>query len=137
MYLNLAGLWIFLLLCGSALTLKLLIFSIFLSATLIGIALLVLHPEIQWYAGFSGVLYGLFVVGAICLALSGEIPSFIALMALIVIKLGAGWLGGADGLTQDLIQASIVEESHLYGILGGCLAVTPYLYSMFRQSRGY
>ncbi len=137
MLLNLAGFWIFLLLCGSALSLKLLISSIFFATTLIGCALLILHPEIKWYAGLSGVLYGLFVVGAVCLAAAGEILSFIALIALIAIKLGSSWLGDSDMTTQNMIEARIVDEAHLYGVIAGSFIAVCWLpYTLWRKKQG-
>lgn len=138
MLLNLAGFWIFLLLCGSTITLKLLIFSIFFAATVIGFALLTLHPEIKWYAGLSGVLYGLFIIGAICLAAAGEMLSFIALTALIVIKLGTSWFGDSDAMTQTMIAARIVDEAHLYGALAGGMTAAcwlPYTLWVRKQDR--
>ena len=121
MLLNLAGFWILLLLCGPALPLKLLISSIFLTATVIGSALLLWHPDIIWYAGLSGVLYGLFVIGAICLAISGEMLSFIALLGLIIFRLASSWLGEADTVTEKMIEARIVDEAHLYGVVAGSI----------------
>ena len=134
--LNLAGFWIFLLLCGSALHLKLLIFSILFASTVIGLALLTLHPEIKWYAGLSGVLYGLFLIGAVCLAVAGEILSFIALTALIAIKFGSSWLGETDQTTQNMIEARIVDEAHIYGVLAGIAIVVCWLpYTLWHRKQ--
>lgn len=134
LYLNLAGLWVFLLLCGSVITIKLLISSIFISGISIGCALLLLHPEIRWYAGLSGVLYGLFIIGSVCLALTGEIFSFCALLALIFIKLGSVWLGETDDLTQNMIQAKIIDEAHIYGAIAGFLTATPLSLKRLKQT---
>ncbi len=136
MLLNLAGFWIFLLLCGAVLPLKLLISSIFFAATLIGCALLILHPEIEWYAGLSGVLYALFVVGAACLAMAGEMLIFCAFLTLIILKLGSSWLGDADAMTQQMIAARIIEEAHLYGVLAGVLIVAFWLpYTLWHRQK--
>lgn len=130
MLLNLAGLWILLLLCGPAMPLKLLISSIFLATTVVGGAMLLWHPDIHWYAGLSGVLYGLFVVGAVCLALAGERLSFIAMLGLIVFKLGSSWLGDSDTATEAMIEARIVDEAHLYGAAAGIIiALVWFFYS--------
>lgn len=123
MLLNLAGLWIFLLLCGSAISLKLLISSIFITSTVISGTLLYLHPEIHWYAGLSGVLYGLFLIGAACLAIAGEILSFFALLSLIALKLGSTWFSDSDAVTQTMIQARIVDEAHIYGAIAGGITI--------------
>ncbi|MEZ5448235.1 MAG: rhombosortase [Thiolinea sp.] len=133
LYLNLGGFWIFLLLCSPVLNLKILNFSIILGATLISFAFLAWHPQLDWYAGFSGVLYGLFVTGALCLLLAGDWLIFSGLLLLVAIKLLSGWLGDSDELTQQLIKARIVDEAHYYGALAGLLPPLPRLYRRLRS----
>lgn len=128
LYLNLAGLWLLLLICGTTLPLKILIFSMISGATLIGLGLFQFNPHILWYAGFSGILYGLFVTGGIYLALAGDFLMFTALAAMIALKFTSAWPGESDEFTKNLINAHIIEEAHLYGVIAGLLTALPGIY---------
>lgn len=114
-----------------------------IGTTSIGISLLLWwrHPELQWYAGLSGMLHGLW---AGC-ALAGLLPMLtqrvsqailqpVALtrtamlrnryacligMLLLITKLVIEWRHGASASTEKIIGAPVVTAAHLYGALVG------------------
>ena len=104
-----------------------LIIGLAASAT-VGVGLL-LHMDIEWYLGLSGLLHGLFVAGAIGLLLKpdsagarGRSGEGGVLLVLLVGKLFweqmAGPLPGSEAATEG----AVIVEAHLYGALGGLLA---------------
>jgi hypothetical protein len=99
--------------------------------------LYVLHPELQWYAGLSGALHGLWAGCAlygICLhphsaaakwslrPATMRIWHCVALL-LLATKLAAEMYFGPSAFSVRAIGAPVVTAAHLYGALSG-LAVT-------------
>ncbi|MCW9059855.1 MAG: rhombosortase [Gammaproteobacteria bacterium] len=83
-------------------------------------ALLLLHPELVWYLGFSGVLHGVFAYYALRAVLAGERVQLAAL-AMLGSKLAYEHGFGPASATQTLIGVPVVAEAHLYGAVGGFL----------------
>jgi rhomboid family GlyGly-CTERM serine protease len=109
------------------------------SAAAIGMALWWLQPELEWYAGLSGVLHGLWA-GCACYglrsapdALSQPLanwrrmlmsrPLHLAGLILIALKLGLESLYGPSGNTEQIIGGSVVTSAHLYGAVAGFVYV--------------
>ena len=136
LYLNLAGFILFILLCGSSFSVKFLNFSIIFTAVFITSALLLFHPSIQWYVGFSGVLYGLFVTGAVMLAIHREYFLVAGIAALGLFKLIGIWQTGSSTSTEQLINARVLYEAHGYGVIAGLLCLLPILLKhLFTQNK--
>jgi rhomboid family GlyGly-CTERM serine protease len=76
----------------------------------LGISLLVtlFNPEINDYAGHSGILYGLYVLGGIGLFPRDRLIAVLVIAA-IVIKILFN--------TGELIGARVIVDAHLYGLL--------------------
>ena len=135
--LNLAGLWTFILLTGTVLNLKILNFSIMFTGLFITTALFLFHPSIQWYVGFSGILYGLFIIGGVLLALNKEWLTCIALLVLIALRLGISGLDNTDLSTTQLINAPVLIEAHLYGALGGLICGLTIIYAHWQAGKNH
>ena len=86
---------------------------------------LVLAPELAWYVGLSGALHGLFVAGALALAVrergaagsrrrEGRI-----MLALVTLKLAWEQLVGPMPLSASAAGGPVIVDAHLYGALGG------------------
>ena len=111
--LNIAGLW----LCyafAPELFSRTLVVKILCLAVGISLCLWFFSPEMLPYAGFSGVLYGLFVLGLLPRAVQKD---WRAALALVVIS---GWmlwqlLVGTSPAEEQLIGGRIASEAHLYG----------------------
>jgi rhomboid family GlyGly-CTERM serine protease len=78
-----------------------------------------LAPQVQWYAGISGLLHGLWAAGAVQGARRREVSGWLLLLALGA-KLAREYYVGAS-----LVVASfpVVIEAHRYGALGALAAL--------------
>ena len=100
----------------------------------LGISLLVTfnNPEISDYAGHSGILYGLYLLGGLSLFSRDRLIS-VLLIAAIVIKIVIEQFSSIDFTTADLIGAPVIVDAHLYGFLMAiaiALIWTTYTYTM-------
>ncbi len=84
----------------------------------IGISLLItlFNPEVQDYAGHSGILYGLYVLGAISLFPRDRLIAILVVVA-IVTKVLMEQFNFYDFNTADVIGAPVIVDAHLYGLL--------------------
>ena len=84
----------------------------------LGISLLLMinNPEIRDYAGHSGILYGLYVLGALSLYPRDRLIAVLVIAA-IVIKVLMEQFSFYDFNTSSLIGARVVVDAHLYGLL--------------------
>ncbi len=89
-----------------------------LSVTL---GLYAINPALDFYAGLSGVLHGLFVWGVILDFLAKRKTAWLLASGLVAKLVAEVWLGG-DSATEMLLGAPVVTQSHLYGTVGGLAA---------------
>jgi rhomboid family GlyGly-CTERM serine protease len=84
----------------------------------VGISLLctLQNPEISWYAGFSGVLFGLYFLGAHDLYRRDRLIAVLVASA-IVIKVLLEQYTDIDVDSSALIGARVIVDAHLYGLL--------------------
>ena len=84
----------------------------------LGISLLMtlFNPEVHDFAGHSGILYGLYLLGAFSLFSKDRLIAVLVGLA-IVIKISMEQLQFHDFNTGDLIGARVVVDSHLYGVI--------------------
>lgn len=86
------------------------------------LALLLFHPNIEWYAGFSGVLHGLVVAGALLSRSENPVVSWLILIG-ITGKLVMETVRGGNPHLAALINGPILIHAHVYGaMLGGLSA---------------
>ena len=91
----------------------------------LGISLLttLFNPEIDNYAGHSGILYGLFILGAVSLFRHDRLIA-VLVVAAIVIKVLMEQFQFYDFNTSGLIGGRVVIATHLYGTLTAvCIAL--------------
>ena len=95
-----------------------------LIAPALSLCLLVFHPGIEWYVGFSGVLHGLLIAGAL-LSWRGS-PMLSALTLLVVAaKLTIELLQGASPELEAFIHSPVLVSAHVYGaLLGGLFVIS-------------
>ncbi len=105
----------------------------------ISLALWWLCPELEWYAGLSGILHGLWAGCALyglTSALNSRPRTFLAWLdltrprslclaglILIAIKLALEYHYGPAASTEQLIGAHVVTASHRYGALAGMIYI--------------
>lgn len=115
---NIIGLWLLWMLFNETLTPFMLYLSLFITNLSIGLALLQFNPELFWYAGLSGSLYGLYITGASVALLNkdyiGSIPLFILIPSKLVMDLTQDDI---TGFSSTLINAPVATEAHIYGVI--------------------
>ncbi len=85
---------------------------------IIGIGLFATH--IGWYAGFSGVLHGLFAWGAIRDIQTKTKGGWLLLLGLII-KISWEQCFGGSVSSAELIGVQVATQAHLIGAISGAL----------------
>ena len=94
-------------------------FSLLLfSSLLISLALYVFNTELQRYVGMSGVLHGLFIVGA-WYEMRSYPKSGAVLLVLVIGKLIWEQFTGALPGSEAMTGGHVVVDAHLYGAVAG------------------
>lgn len=124
LFLNLAGLWIFTALFIDSINSKLLVISSILLSVAVGCSLYLFNLELGWYYGFSGALYGLYIIGGTTATLNKDLFTGISTIILIIGKISwdtfyDGKHGGSTS-SADLIGIPVATDAHLYGVIGAC-----------------
>lgn len=88
----------------------------------VALGVLLRHPEVDWYVGFSGVAYAV-VVAAAWFERRADPRVSVLLTVGLTAKLSADVVFGASAATEALVGGSVLSEAHLYGVLGGLVAV--------------
>lgn len=126
--LNLSGWCLFIWLCGHLYKPQQLSLTILWIALGISAALLLFHPEVHWYLGFSGVLYGLLVAGGLQLMLRQERWLGLTLIGFICLKMAWDSYTAQHSYSAQLIGAPVLLAAHWYGMLLGAVASLTTLY---------
>jgi len=101
-------------------------------ALALGISVLIylFNPEVRDFAGHSGVLYGLFILGAVSLFRRDRIVA-VLVAAAIIVKVLMEQFDFMDFNTSDFIGARVIIDSHMYGaILAIAIALVQYAVTM-------
>ena len=118
LFLNIAGLWVFTFIFYSDLTLKTLIISILILAISVGLGLYLFDLKIATYYGLSGVLYGLFLVGATKTILQKDWLTGVVVAFFIIGKIAWDLIYGSSSASAELIGVPVAVHAHLYGAIG-------------------
>lgn len=92
-----------------------------LSLVAVDIGLWWFSPEVHWYVGLSGILHGLLIAGAV-FSFHQERLFSIAVMAIVIGKLGWEQITRTSAGTEKLIGGHVLFDAHLYGFTGGVIA---------------
>ncbi len=108
---------------------------IFSLPVLISFSFYYLYPNIEAYAGFSGVLHGIYVATAIYyLQFSKERKFSLLVLGLIMAKIiWENTFGSTQ--TAALIGSTVLVEAHLLGALWGALLSVIYLLVLYINKR--
>ena len=115
---NITGLWLFWMLYDENMTPRQLYTSVLITSLAVGIGIYWFTPELTWYAGLSGSLYGLYIIGATSSLCNKDYISSIPVLILVPGKLLLD--ANQKGMTHasaELIDAPIATDAHLYGFL--------------------
>lgn len=121
LFLNLSGLWILGFLFIDTFNAKTFIFSGAFLCLIVGLGLYYFTPELENYYGFSGVLYGLFFVGGVNVALNKDIFTGVSVALLILGKIIWDFFQGGSISSEKLIGIPVATDAHQYGLLGAIL----------------
>jgi rhomboid family GlyGly-CTERM serine protease len=78
------------------------------------------EPQLVWYVGLSGVLYGLLLAGVIPL-LSWRRPELVLLFWGVLLKVGHEQWAGPSSWVEESVGGPVVVAAHLYGAFWGAL----------------
>lgn len=131
--LNVGSLILFALLFYITISTRTFTISLFLLVISIGTCLHLFEPTIYWYAGLSGAIYGIYLIGAYTAYLANDKFIAISIAILIIGKaIFDHWYGPIYN-NSELIEARVVTESHLYGIASATvLCGLDSLYRLFK-----
>lgn len=88
----------------------------------VSFGLLLFSPEVDWYAGLSGVLHSVYVGGAIIFfRYSWKKGSL--LLGILMTKILWEQLYGVMPGSADITGANVIVDSHLYGALSGLTVI--------------
>ena len=118
--LNLAGLFLIWLFIVQWLTLKEIWLTVFLSALVVGLGLLMMNPEISQYVGLSGILHGIWFAGALFGMCAGHWEAYF-LAIFLTLKLIWEQMFGPLSVFSEMSGILIVVDAHLYGAIAGLL----------------
>ena len=89
-----------------------------------------LNPELHWYVGYSGVLFGIYLLAAIDLYPRDKIIALL-LGAAITIKVVLEQSGDMTLSSGELIGVPVIIDAHLYGLsLGLSIALAQRVYTI-------
>jgi len=114
--LNLSGFWLFIFIFKELINATHLVVSLAILISGVGLGLYFLNPELYWYAGLSGALYGLFIVGAIYALLDQDFITGLSIITVIPVKIIWDHMHNAGQTNADLIGVPVSTDSHIYGI---------------------
>jgi len=118
--LNISSVWLFAFLFYTTINFKTFTINLFLLIVAVGVCIHFWEPRIFWYAGLSGAIYGLFLIGAYSALKSGDYFVGVGTTLLILGKVGFDhWFEPIQD-NSELIEARVVTEAHVYGV---CAAI--------------
>jgi rhomboid family GlyGly-CTERM serine protease len=119
--LNLAGLWIAGFLFIDSMNVKTFILSSVILSLFVGLGLYFFNPELIKYYGFSGALYGLFLIGATTVILQKDYVTGFLLYVFIIGKIIWDLFNGGSTSSAELIGIPVAVHAHLYGAIGAII----------------
>lgn len=134
LFLNLAGLAVISLLLAPSMTVAQWSVTGIASMIGVGVGLWWLDPQLYWYVGLSGALYGLLLGGAIAEFRRQKL--FAGIIAIYTIgKIGWEQIYGAVESSEKIAGGAVIVNAHLYGMIcGGAAVLTLMCLSLWQQS---
>lgn len=99
----------------------------------VGVGILWLSPSTHLYVGLSGILHGIIIVGAV-IDVTKKYYSGYILMIGTVIKVINEQLFNSPVEISQLIEAKVLTEAHLYGLVTGLIIAPLYVYLNRKKS---
>jgi len=136
--LNLAGLAVISALLGQSMSARAWAVTGIISMIGVGLGLLLFDPELKWYVGLSGVLYGLLLGGAIAEFRQQKLVALVVGFYTIG-KIVWEQLHGAVESSEKITGGTVIVNAHLYGMVTGAIAVLIVLGigHLYKQTRNH
>ncbi|PCJ36955.1 MAG: rhombosortase [Moraxellaceae bacterium] len=90
----------------------------------VGFGIYLFNPEISWYVGLSGAIYGLLISNVMIGAKRTPTLSALFLFFIVTKIIYEQFFAGPDRATEALIGGEVAIDSHLYGALTGLIPGT-------------
>ncbi len=120
LWMNMAGLLLTGVFFGRYVPLRVWVLLLLFSGLSVGIGLYLFTPELNYYVGLSGVLHGLFVMGAWLERRLYPLAGY-GLLTLMAAKLAWEQLAGPMPGSESMIGGAVAVDAHLYGAMSGAL----------------
>lgn len=120
--LNLAGVAVLWAVHGYSYVVTNYLFQFIIFGVAVTIGMFLFSSNITWYVGLSGILHGVFVVGAYQ-DIRHKIKFGWWLMLGIWLKIAYEQYFGANQTLKNLIEANVAVDAHLYGAMAGTIWV--------------
>ncbi|MFT5503698.1 MAG: rhomboid family GlyGly-CTERM serine protease [Gammaproteobacteria bacterium] len=95
----------------------------------------VLNPELGWYVGFSGVLFGIFCLSGIDLFNHDRLIA-VLLLSVIFGKVLIEQMSNLEVTSSELISSPVIVDAHFYGLISAliiALVQRVYTFSKIRR----
>lgn len=116
--LNLTGLLLVVVFFSSHLKVRQWLVLILLDSLAVTLGIYLFNPELLRYVGFSGVVHGLFIAGAVVEIRRFPLSGWL-LMIVLVSKLGWEQVNGPMPGSESMVHGRVVVDAHLYGSIVG------------------
>jgi len=130
--LNMAGLLLLWALHGQYYKSKQYLFIVFLLCIGTSTGLYFFSPSLHWYVGLSGVLHGLFVLGAY-FDIRAQLKTGWILLLGVWVKVLHEQIYGASEDVAKLIDATVAIDAHLFGVLSGSVIIFYYMLTLKKK----
>lgn len=114
--LNLTGFWLFVFIFKGLMKASQLLITLTLLISGVGLSLYFFNPLLEWYAGLSGALYGLFIVGAVYALIDKDRITALSILIVIPTKIIWDHLHNTGQTNADLIGVPVSTDAHIYGL---------------------
>ena len=122
LFLNIAGLLLITVLLAHALTARQWAITGFCSMLGVGVGLLLFDPQLSYYVGLSGALYGLLLGGAIAEFRNHKLMACL-IGAYTIGKIVWEQIYGAVDSSEAITGGTVIVNAHLYGMVAGGITV--------------
>lgn len=134
LWMNLAGLAMIYFIYERQLTHRLWWLNFLVCSLAVGIGLLLLNPQLNWYVGLSGTLHGLLLTGIVINIAKKEKLDYL-LFVLVTGKLLWEHYAGALPGSAETAGGPVIVDAHLYGAIAGGVMGVVYAFFLGRKDR--
>ncbi|WP_293226141.1 rhombosortase [Moritella sp.] len=99
----------------------------------VGVGILWLSPNTHLYVGLSGILHGVIIVGAVIDVTKKYYSGYVLIIGTVIKVINEQLFNSPVEISQ-LIEAKVLTEAHLYGLVTGLIIAPLYVYLNKKKS---